>query len=74
MATEDKLSEVADGGGEKLISALKSKELLIPAALSAAGALAATKAPDLLKKLFGESEEEAEKLGEKAAEQAGFLP
>jgi uncharacterized membrane protein len=70
MATEDKLSEVADGGGEKLISALKSKELLIPAALSAAGALAATKAPDLLKKLSGESEEEAEKLGEKAAEGA----
>jgi uncharacterized membrane protein len=70
MATEDKLSEVADGGGEKLISALKSKELLIPAALSAAGALAATKAPDLIKKLSGESEEEAEKLGEKAAEGA----
>jgi uncharacterized membrane protein len=70
MATEDKLSEVADGGGEKLISALKSKELLIPAALSAAGALAATKAPDLLKKLSGESEEEAEKLGQKAAEGA----
>jgi uncharacterized membrane protein len=70
MATEDKLSEVADGGGEKLISALKSKELLIPAALSAAGALAATKAPDLLRKLSGESEEEAEKLGQKAAEGA----
>src|SRR5690349_7788959 len=70
MATEDKLSEVADGGGEKLISALKSKELLIPAALSAAGALAATKAPDLLKKLSGESEEEAEKLGKHAAEGA----
>jgi len=70
MATEDKLSEVADGGGEKLISALKSKELLIPAALSAVGALAATKAPDLLRKLSGESEEEAEKLGEKAAEGA----
>jgi uncharacterized membrane protein len=70
MATEDKLSEAADGGGEKLISALKSKELLIPAALSAAGALAATKAPDLIKKLSGESEEEAEKLGEKAAEGA----
>ena len=70
MATEDKLSEVADGGGEKLIAALKSKELLIPAALSAVGALAATKAPDLMKKLSGESEEEAEKLGEKAAEGA----
>jgi uncharacterized membrane protein len=70
MATEDKLSEVADGGGEKLISALKSKELLIPAALSAATAVAAAKGPDLMKKLSGETEEEAEKLGEKAAEGA----
>ena len=70
MATEDKLSEVADGGGEKLIAALKSKELLIPAALSAATAVAAAKGPDLLKKLSGETEEEAGKLGEKAAEGA----
>jgi uncharacterized membrane protein len=70
MATEDKLSEVADGGGEKLISALKSKELLIPAALSAATAVAAAKGPDLMKKLSGETQEEAEKLGEKAAEGA----
>jgi uncharacterized membrane protein len=70
MATEDKLSEVADGGGEKLISALKSKELLIPAALSAATAVAAAKGPDLMKKLSGETQEEAEKLGQKAAEGA----
>ena len=70
MATEDKLSEVADGGGEKLIAALKSKELLIPAALSAATAVAATKGPGLMKKLSGETKEEAEKLGEKAAEGA----
>jgi uncharacterized membrane protein len=70
MATEDKLSEVADGGGEKLIAALKSKELLIPAALSAATAVAAAKGPDLMKKLSGETQEEAEKLGEKAAEGA----
>jgi uncharacterized membrane protein len=70
MATEDKLSEVADGSGEKLIAALKSKELLIPAALSAATAVAAAKGPDLMKKLSGETEQEAEKLGEKAAEGA----
>ena len=70
MATEDKLSEVADGNGEKLIAALKSKELLIPAALSAATAVAAAKGPDLMKKLSGETQEEAEKLGEKAAEGA----
>ena len=70
MATEDKLSEVADGGGEKLLSTLKSKELLIPAVLSAAGAIAASKAPALAKKLSGETEEEAEKLGQKAAEGA----
>jgi uncharacterized membrane protein len=70
MATEDKLSEVADGGGEKLISALKSKELLIPAALSAATAVAAAKGPDLMKKLSGETQEEAEELGQKAAEGA----
>ncbi len=70
MATEDGLPEVAGGGGEKLISALKSKELLIPAALSAASAVAASKAPALVKKLSGEGEEQAEKLGERAAEGA----
>ncbi|HET8528547.1 MAG TPA: SRPBCC family protein [Gaiellaceae bacterium] len=71
MATEDATSEVAGGGGEaKLFSALKSKELLIPAALSAASALAASKGPDLLKKLSGEGEEQAERLGRKAAEGA----
>jgi uncharacterized membrane protein len=70
MATEDKMSEVAGGGGEKLFSALKSKELLIPAALSAATALAASKGPDLLKKVSGEGEQQAERLGQKAAEGA----
>src|SRR5436190_4421181 len=70
MATDDARSDVAGGGETKLISALKSKELLIPAALSAAGALAASKGPDLLKKLSGEGEEEAEKLGASAAEGA----
>jgi uncharacterized membrane protein len=71
MATDDGMSDVAGGGAEsKIVSALKSKELLIPAALSAAGALAASKGPDVLKKLSGEGENEAEKLGERAAEGA----
>ena len=70
MATEDGASEVAGGGGEKLISALKSKELLIPAALSAASALAASKAPAIAKKLSGTTEDEAEKLGERALDGA----
>lgn len=69
MATEDTESDVAGGGVEnKLVSALKSKELLIPAALSAATALAASKGPDLLKKASGEGEDEARKLGERAAD------
>jgi uncharacterized membrane protein len=59
-----------ENAGETVVSALKSKEVLIPAALSAAGALAAAKGPDLLQRL-GESterkgEEEAEQLGKKA--------
>jgi len=59
-----------DGGGAKALSALKSKEVLIPAALSAAGAIAASKGPDLMRKLSGEGKDEAEKLGERAAEGA----
>ena len=71
MATDDSKSEVAGGGGEtKLVSALKSKELLIPAALSAASALAASKGPGLLKKLSGETGDEAENLGAPAADGA----
>jgi uncharacterized membrane protein len=70
MATEDGASEVAGGGGEKLISALKSKELLIPAALSAASAIAASKAPAIAKKLSGETGNEAEKLGKRAVDGA----
>jgi uncharacterized membrane protein len=74
MATDDDApSEVAgggDGGGNKLASALTSKELLVPAALSAAGALAASKGPDLIKKLSGEGEDGAEKLGARAAQGA----
>jgi uncharacterized membrane protein len=68
--------EEANGsnGSGALLSALKSKELLIPAALSAASAVAATKGPDLFRSLTqateGKGEDEAERLGEKSAEGA----
>jgi hypothetical protein len=59
---------------ETVMEALKSKELLGAAALSAAGAVAAAKAPALVKKLTQATEyagkEEAERFGEKAAEGA----
>ena len=71
MATEDGTSEVAGGdAGSKVVSALTSKELLIPAALSAATALAASKGPGIMKKLSGEGEDQVEKLGERAAQGA----
>jgi uncharacterized membrane protein len=57
-----------------VLSALKSKELLVPAALSAAGAVVASKGPDLIRRLTdaGErkGEDEAEELGQRAAEGA----
>lgn len=62
----DKLSEVG-GGRREMLSALRSKELLIPAALSAASALAAAKGPGLLRKLSGEGDDLASRLGERAA-------
>jgi len=62
------------GPGDSVLSALKSKELLIPAALSAVGAVAASKGPDLVRKLTSSTEqkgqEEAERLGKSAAEGA----
>src|SRR5436305_2109185 len=71
MATEDEQSDVAGGGGEsKIGSALKNKELLIPAAVSVASALAASKGPGLMRKLSGEGEQQAEKLGQHAVEGA----
>jgi uncharacterized membrane protein len=54
-----------------VVEALKSKEFLVPAALSAAGAIVAAKGPDLLHKLTDATEKkgesEAEELGRKAA-------
>jgi hypothetical protein len=63
-----------EGAGTTMLSALKSKELLVPAALGAAGVVAATKAPDLLHRLGDAGEqkgqEEAEQLGQKAVQGA----
>jgi len=60
-----------DGGAaDTVVSALKSKELLVPAALSAAGAIAVAKGPDLVHRLTdateSKGEEQAKALGEKA--------
>lgn len=66
--------EAGQDGGGTITSALKSKELLIPAAVSAAGAIVAAKGPDLLHRLTDatekKGEEQAEELGEKASEGA----
>ena len=74
MAEQAEQNGQSGGTGEALVSALKSKEVLVPAALSAAGAVAAAKGPDLFHRLTeaGEKkgEEEAESLGAKAAEGA----
>jgi Polyketide cyclase / dehydrase and lipid transport len=63
-----------NGSSNALLSALKSKEVLIPAAISAAGAVAATAGPGLLKKAKESTEnageEEAEKLGQRALDGA----
>jgi uncharacterized membrane protein len=57
-----------------VLSALKSKELLVPAALSAAGAIAVAKGPDLVHRITEateeKGEEEAKELGQKAVEGA----
>jgi ribosome-associated toxin RatA of RatAB toxin-antitoxin module len=62
------------GAGTGVLNALKSKEVLVPAALSAATAVAAAKAPDLLHKLTDAGErkgqEEAEQMGQKAVQGA----
>jgi uncharacterized membrane protein len=68
-------SENGNGnGGRSRLSALTSKEILLPAAATAAAAavagLASKKGPDLMKMLGGEVDEEAEELGRKGAEGA----
>jgi uncharacterized membrane protein len=74
MAEREEEAGQDGGGGGTITSALKSKELLIPAAVSAAGAVVAAKGPDLLHRLTDatekKGEEQAEELGEKASEGA----
>jgi uncharacterized membrane protein len=66
--------EGAKSSGNGLVSALKSKELLIPAAISAVGAVAVTSGPSLVKRLTQSTEqkgeEEAKNLGRNAVEGA----
>ena len=73
-ATEEVQDQVSSNGNGSRLSGLASKENLMPvlatAAAAAAAGLAATKGPDLLKKLNGQVDEEAEELGGKAAEGA----
>jgi uncharacterized membrane protein len=75
MADEDNTTETnGTGNGGSVLDALKTKELLIPAALSAVGAVAAAKGPDLMRRLTEtteqKGEESAERLGRKAVEGA----
>src|SRR4051812_46580564 len=66
--------ENGSGNGRSMFDALKTKELLLPAALSAVGAVAAAKGPDLVRRLTDATEEKgedtAQRLGKKAAEGA----
>jgi uncharacterized membrane protein len=65
---KDKISP--DGNGPGMMSKDKLMPALATAAAAAAAGLVATKGPDLVKKLTGEANEEAEELGGKAAEGA----
>jgi uncharacterized membrane protein len=76
QATEkikDKISQTGSEDGS-LLGGIASKGKLMPAlataAAAAAAGLAATKGPDILKKLTGEANNEAEDLGGKAVEGA----
>src|SRR3954470_14846269 len=70
----DEGAEESGGAGNGALSMLKSKEILIPAAVSAVGALAASAGPGLLRKVSSSAEEkgedQAENLGRRAAEGA----
>lgn len=70
----DERTNGSNGNAGGVLSALKSKEILIPAAISAVGAVAASSGPDLLRRLTQSTEqkgeEEAERLGKKAVEGA----
>jgi len=59
-----------DGDGDGALGKDKLMPALATVAAAAAAGLVATKGPDLLKKITGEADEEAEELGGKAAEGA----
>ena len=79
---DEKVGEVVDQAEEKLgssngkstLSALTSKDVLLPAAATAAAAvaagLAAKKGPDVMKMLGSDADHKAEELGRKGAEGA----
>ena len=68
--TEQLKGMVSNEDGGSLLSKEKVLPALATAAAAAAAGLVATKGPDLLKKMSGEADEEAEELGGKAAEGA----
>jgi hypothetical protein len=74
MAREDDTGAVKEKVEEVVGNGSKSKDALTAAAVSAVGALAASKGPDLIRKVVGateqKGEEEAESMGEKAVEGA----
>jgi uncharacterized membrane protein len=68
--TEQVKETVSNNGGGSLLSKDKVFPALATAAAAAAAGLVATKGPDLLKKVTGEADDQAEELGSKAAEGA----
>jgi uncharacterized membrane protein len=76
LTDEETSGSNGDGGGTRsqVVSALRSKELLIPAAVSALGAVAASAGPGLIRKLGdgakSAGENEARDLGRSALEGA----
>jgi carbon monoxide dehydrogenase subunit G len=74
MASEDAKNTVKDKVEDVTGNGSKGKEALVAAAVSAVGALAASKGPDLVRKVAGATQEkgegEAQKMGEKALEGA----
>lgn len=74
MARDDEKGGVKEKVEDVVGNGSKSKEALTAAAVSAVGALAAAKGPDLIRKVVGateqKGEDEAEQMGEKAVEGA----
>ncbi len=74
MARDNETGKVKEKVEDVVGNGSKSKEILASAAVSAVGALAAAKGPDLVRRVVGgaeeKGEEQAEQMGEKAAEGA----